>query len=64
MVTVILNAEKCSRGWPSRPSMGGEGLGIAKIIYPSTGDCQGQEAGMGGLGSRAWGGNWVFGDSI
>jgi hypothetical protein len=22
----------CSRGWPSRPSMGGEALGLAKII--------------------------------
>jgi hypothetical protein len=43
----------CSRGWPSWPSMGGEALGLAKIICPSTGECQGQEAGVGGLGSRA-----------
>jgi hypothetical protein len=43
----------CSRGWPSRPSMEGEALGLAKIICPSTGECQGQEAGVGGLGSRA-----------
>jgi hypothetical protein len=36
--------------------MGTEALGLAKIIFPSTGDCQGQEAGVGGLGSRARGG--------
>jgi hypothetical protein len=33
--------------------MGGETLGLAKIIFPSTGACQGQEAGVDGLGSRA-----------
>jgi hypothetical protein len=33
--------------------MGGEALGIEKIICPSTGECQGQEVGMGRLGSRA-----------
>jgi hypothetical protein len=32
--------------------MGEEALGIVKIICPSTGECQGQEAGVGGLGSR------------
>jgi hypothetical protein len=31
-------------------SMEGEALGIVKIICPSTGECQGQEAGVGGLG--------------
>jgi hypothetical protein len=36
--------------------MGGEALGLAKIICPSTGECQGQEAGVGGLGSREEGG--------
>jgi hypothetical protein len=25
----------CSSGWPSQPSMGGEALGIVKIICPS-----------------------------
>jgi hypothetical protein len=37
--------------WKERP------LGLTKIIFPSTGECQGQEAGVGGLGSRveAWG---------
>jgi hypothetical protein len=41
-----------SRGWPSRPSMRREALGLSKIICPSTGECQGQEVGVGGLGSR------------
>ena len=42
----------CSRGWPSWPSMGGEDLGLGNIPCPSIGECQGQEAGVGGLGSR------------
>ena len=46
----------CSRGWPSRPSVGGKSLGLAKIICPIIGEWQGQEAGVGGLGSRAVGG--------
>jgi hypothetical protein len=46
----------CSRGWPSKPSVGGEAFGLTKIICPSTGECRGQEAGVGGLGSRARGG--------
>jgi hypothetical protein len=29
-----------------------EALGLAKIIYPNTGDYQGQEVGVGGLESR------------
>jgi hypothetical protein len=28
----------CSRGWPNRPSVGGEALGFAKIICSSTGE--------------------------
>jgi hypothetical protein len=36
--------------------MGGEALGLVKIICPSIGECQGQEAGVGWLGSRAGGG--------
>jgi hypothetical protein len=36
--------------------MGGEALGLGKILCPSTGECQGQEAGVGGLGSTAVGG--------
>jgi hypothetical protein len=35
--------------------MGGEALGLVKIVCPSTGECQGQEAGVGGLGSMEWG---------
>jgi hypothetical protein len=34
-------------------------LGLAKIICPNTGEYQGQEAGLGGLGSRVWGGGKV-----
>jgi hypothetical protein len=45
----------CSRGWPSQPSSGGEALGLAKIIFPSTEECQGQEAGVGRLGTRTGG---------
>ena len=47
----------CNRGWPSQQSMGGETLGLGKIICPSTGECQVQEAGVGGLGSRAGAGS-------
>jgi hypothetical protein len=36
--------------------MGREALGLVKIICPSTGEFQDQEAGVGGLGSRAGGG--------
>ena len=36
--------------WEERP------LGLAKIICPSTGEYQGQKAGVGGLGSRVGGG--------
>jgi hypothetical protein len=36
--------------------MGGKALGLSKIICPNTGECQGQEAVMGGLGSRVRGG--------
>jgi hypothetical protein len=42
----------CSRGWPSRSLMGGEALGPVKVLCPSIGDCQGQEAGLGGLVSK------------
>jgi hypothetical protein len=36
--------------------MRGEALGLAKIICPIIGECQGQEAGVGGLGNRVEGG--------
>jgi hypothetical protein len=32
--------------------MGGEALGPVKVLCPSIGECQGQEAGVGRLGSR------------
>jgi hypothetical protein len=35
--------------------MGGEALGPVKVLCPSIGDCQGQEAGVGGLVSRGRG---------
>ena len=44
--------------------MGEEPLGIVKIICPITGECQGQEAGVGGLRNRAGGGIGDFGDGI
>jgi hypothetical protein len=45
----------CSRGWPSQSSMGGEALGPVKALCPSVGECQGQEAGVGGLVIRGGG---------
>jgi hypothetical protein len=36
-------------GWAS---MGGEALGPVKVLCPSVGKCQGQEAGVGVLVSR------------
>jgi hypothetical protein len=33
--------------------MGGEALGLVKVLCPSVGECQFQEVGVGGLGSRA-----------
>jgi hypothetical protein len=45
----------CSRRWLSRPSLGGKALVLAKVISPSTGECQGQEMGVSKLGSRVGG---------
>jgi hypothetical protein len=42
----------CRRGWPSWSSMGGEALGPVKVPCSSIGECQGQEAGVSGLGRR------------
>jgi hypothetical protein len=51
----------CSRGWPSRSSMGGEVLGPVKVLCPSIGECQGQEAVVGicqqallGISNSVW----------
>jgi hypothetical protein len=54
----------CSRGWPSQPSLGGEALGLVKIICPNTVECQGQEMGVSRLGSRVGKGIGGFGGSI
>jgi hypothetical protein len=35
--------------------MGGEALGLVKVLFPSIGECQGQEAGVGALVSRGRG---------
>ena len=45
-------------------SMGGEALGPVKVLFPSIGECKGQEAGVGGLGHRAGEGIEDFPDSI
>jgi hypothetical protein len=37
--------------------MGGEALGPVKVLCPSVGEFQGQEAGVGRLGSRERGGD-------
>ena len=42
-------------GWPSWSSKGGEALGLVKILCPSIEKCQGQEVGVGGLGSSGLG---------
>jgi hypothetical protein len=44
--------------------MGRETLGLVKIICPSTGEYQGQEAGVGGLRNRVGEGIGEFQDSI
>ena len=44
--------------WKERP------LGLANFICLSTGEHQGQEAGVGGFGSRVGGGFRGFGDNI
>ena len=40
--------------------MGGEDLDPVKALYPSVGECQGQEAGVGGLVSRERREGWEF----
>jgi hypothetical protein len=40
--------------------MRGEALGFVKVLFPSRGECQGQEAGVGRLGSRGRGKDWGF----
>ena len=51
----------CNRGWPSRlSSMGGEALGPVKVLFPSIGEYQGREAGVGRLMNRGRGGDKGF----
>ena len=50
----------CSRGWPSQSLMGGEALGLVKILCPTIGKFQGQEEGVDRLGSRGGGGDRGF----
>jgi hypothetical protein len=45
----------CSRRWPSLASMVEEALGLVKALCSSVGECQGQEAGVGGWVSRGRG---------
>jgi hypothetical protein len=52
----------CSRGWPSRSLIEGEALGPETALCPSIGECQGQEAGVGELGSRGGGRGQGTGD--
>jgi hypothetical protein len=54
----------CSRGWPSQPSMGGEVLGIAKIVCSSTGEFQDQEGELVGWGAGQGEGIEAFEDNI
>ena len=44
--------------------MGGEALGLVKVLCLSIGECQDQEVGVGELGSRAGLGIGGFGGSI
>jgi hypothetical protein len=39
--------------------VGGEALGLVKSICPRIVECQGQETGVGGLGSRVWRGEGI-----
>jgi hypothetical protein len=42
----VAEDELVGHQWEKRP------FGPVKVLCPSIGDCQGQEAGVGGLGSR------------
>jgi hypothetical protein len=41
--------------------MGGEALGLEKVLCPSIWECQGQEVGVGVVGSRGMGVEGIFG---
>jgi hypothetical protein len=56
MVELIATAAYVAEGrWPSWSSMAGEALGPVTVLCPSIGECQGQEAEVGGLGGMQWG---------
>ena len=55
MVGFVALAAYVAEDGLSRSSMGGEALGPMKVLCPSVGDCQGQEAGKDGLVSRGRG---------
>ena len=55
MVGLMALAAYVAEEWPSQSSMGGEALGPVKVLCPSIGECQGQEAGVGGLVSSGRG---------
>jgi hypothetical protein len=40
--------------------MGGEALGLVKVLCPSIGEFHGQETGVGGLGSKGRGRGEIF----
>jgi hypothetical protein len=52
----------CSRGWPSRSSVGGEALAPVKVLCPSIGGMPGPGSGCGWVGEGGRGkGEGVFG---
>jgi hypothetical protein len=52
MVGLMAPAVYVTEDGLSRSSMGGEALGPVKVLFPSIGECQGQEVEGGGLVSR------------
>jgi hypothetical protein len=49
LAAYVSEAGPVGHHWKERP------IGLANFICPSTGECQGQEAGVGGLESRVGG---------
>jgi hypothetical protein len=54
----------CSRRWPIWPSLGGEALGLAMIICPSTGNSRARKQELVSWGAGQWEGIGDFWDSI
>jgi hypothetical protein len=55
----IIYTERTSGVENKKRKMYRKNIGLEKIICPSTGECQGQKVGVGGLGSRV--GGWYRG---